>query len=161
MMTSCTCKNRRTNQMRFGRKFHGFMSFVDLLGETHVRDIDGISLPACAHQKVVRLDISMDQFLLVQILQSANQLICYYQTRFEGESMAAVAEQVFQAWSKKFKYQSIVFALGSEPVDFGDSDTASKPFIDLVLLSKISRLDGPMFKLDSHFFIGIRISSLS
>jgi len=67
-----------------------------LLGEPEVDGMDLVRLFAQPDQKVVRLDIAMDEVLGVHILYAIDHLICQHQNRLQGEFPIAETKQILK-----------------------------------------------------------------
>lgn len=71
---------------------------LPVLGEAEVNDVEvvlGVLLPS--DQKVIWLDVTVDDALLVALLYPLHHLQADHATRLEVELVAARLEQVFQA----------------------------------------------------------------
>ena len=67
-----------------------------LLGQTKVDNVDLIPSLANAHQEVVRLDITMDEGLGVDVFDAGDELVGEQQHGLEGELAVAEVEEVFE-----------------------------------------------------------------
>ena len=97
-----------------------------LLGEAKVNHIDLVATLPNAHQEVVRLDVTMDEGLGVDVLDARDQLIREQQDRLQGEFPVAEVEEVLQARSQEVQDHGIVVTLGAEPAYEWDTDTSGK-----------------------------------
>jgi len=66
-----------------------------LLGQTKIDNVDLICLLAKTHQKVVRLDVTMDERLGVDVLDAAEHLFSKHQDRLERKFARTEVEKVF------------------------------------------------------------------
>lgn len=82
----------------------------------NVDDVGGLSSRS-ANKEVVGLDVTVDQILLVDSLDSREHLLRDHHNGLDGESSAAVVEQVFERWAEKVDDQNVVEALLAEVVD--------------------------------------------
>lgn len=92
-----------------------------LLGETEVDDIDLVASLADTHQEVVRLDVTVDERLGVDVLDTRDELVGQEENGLERELPVAEVEEVFQAGSEKIEDHGVVVTLGSKPADEGDA----------------------------------------
>ena len=86
----------------------------------HVNDVRGLSSWA-ADQEVVRFDVTVDQVLFVNSLNSGKHLLCDHDDSLDRESAATVVKQIFQRWAKQIDHKNVVQALLTKVVDIGDS----------------------------------------
>jgi hypothetical protein len=96
------------------------------LGQTEINNIDLITTLANAHEEVVWLNITVDEGLGVNILDTGDELIGKEQNSFQGEFSVAEVEQILQTRSEQIQDHCIVVTLGPEPADKWDADTTSK-----------------------------------
>lgn len=94
------------------------------LSQTKVDDIDLVSAFANAHQEVVGLDITMDEGFGVDVLDTGDELVGQEEDGLEGEFAVAEVEEILQAGTKEVKYHCVVIALGSEPANKRNANTA-------------------------------------
>lgn len=125
-----------------------------LLGQTKVNHVDLVASLADAHQEVVRLNITVDEGLGVDVLNSGNELVGQQEDGLEGEFAVAEVEQVFQTGTKKVENHGVVVTFCSEPANEWDSDTTGKGFVDpsFVFQLRVFGLDGLEF--DGNLFTG-------
>jgi hypothetical protein len=95
-----------------------------LLGQTEINHIDLVAALADAHQEVVRLNITVDEGLGVDILDAGDELIGEEEDGLEGEFAVAEVEEIFEGGTEEIQDHGIVIALGSEPANEGNTDTA-------------------------------------
>ena len=67
------------------------------LGKTEVDDIHLIATLADTHEKIVGLDVTMDERLGVDVLDAGNELVGQEQDRLQRELAVAEIEEVLQA----------------------------------------------------------------
>lgn len=123
-----------------------------LLGQAEVNDIDLVSTLADAHQEVVWLDVTMDEGLGVDVLNTRDELICQEQYRLQGKFPIAEVEEVLQAGTKKVEDHGIIVTLGAEPTDEGNPNTAGKGFVDTGFILELRVLGLDALELDGDFF---------
>ena len=79
------------------------------LGQTEVDDVDGVlRLVVAANQEVVRLDVTMDDALFVNDLDSLDHLHGDVQDCLEVELSSALLEQVFERLSEQVHNHNVV-----------------------------------------------------
>ena len=97
-----------------------------LLGNTEINHVDLVSALSNAHQEVVGLDITVDEGLGVDVLDTRNQLVGQKQDSLEGELPVAEVEQVLQRGAEQVENHGVVVALRSKPANERDTDSASQ-----------------------------------
>ena len=105
-----------------------------LLGQTEIDHVDLVTTLANTHQEVVRLDITVDEGLGVDILDAGDELIGEEQHRLEREFAVAKVEKVLQGGAEQIQDHGIVIALGAEPADERDTDTAGERLVNTGLI---------------------------
>lgn len=97
--------------------------------------------------------------MIVQDLQTTEQLIGQHQHRFEREDAAAVVEQIFQIGAEEVKHQRIVFAFRVVQVNAWDPRAAAQRSIDGDFLTEERRVDGDMLEFDRYLDAGVDMDS--
>jgi hypothetical protein len=123
-----------------------------LLGQTEINDIDLVATLANTHQEVVRLDITVDEGLGVDVLNARDELIGKEEDGLQGELAVAEVEEILQTRAEEIKNHSIVVTLGTEPADKWDTDTTSKGLVDTSLIFELRMLGLYTLELDGDFF---------
>jgi hypothetical protein len=125
-----------------------------LLGQTKINNIDLVATLSNAHKEVVRLDITVNEGLGVDVFDTGDELIGEQQDGLQGELAVAEVEQVLQAGTEKVENHGIVVALGAEPADEGDADTTGQRLVNtsLILELRVLRLDA--LELDGDLLAG-------
>lgn len=125
-----------------------------LLGETEVDNVDLVTPLADAHEEVVRLDITVNEALGVDVLDAADQLVGQEEDGLEGEFAVAEVEEVLEGGAEEVEDHGVVVTLGTEPSDERNADAASEGFVDagLILQLRVLGLDG--LKLDGDLLAG-------
>ena len=78
------------------------------LSETEIDDVDIVTGGFCASdQKVIRLDITMDDPLLVHLLDSLDQLDADQEACLEIEASLASREEVFKGWPEQVHHHHV------------------------------------------------------
>ena len=122
------------------------------LGKPKVNHVDLVASLADPHEKVVWLNVSVDEGLGVDVLDAGDELIGEEEHGLEGELSVAEVEQIFQGGTKEIEDHGIVVTFCAKPTDEGDSNTSSEGFVDsgLIFELRVFGLDG--FELDGNLF---------
>ena len=96
----------------------------------------------------------MDEGLGMDILDTGDELVGEEENGLQGEFAVAEIEQILQAGSEEVEDHSIIVALGSEPADEGDANTASKRLVHAGFILKLGVLGLDALELDSDLFAG-------
>ena len=123
-------------------------------GQTKVDDVDLIAALADAHEKVVRLNVTVDEGLGVDVLDAGDELVGEKQDGLQGELAVAKVEQIFQAGSKQVQDHGVVVALGAEPANEGDPHAASQRLVHASLIFELRVLGLDALELDGNLFAG-------
>jgi hypothetical protein len=123
-----------------------------LLSQTEINNIDLVAALADTHEEVVRLDITVDERLGVNVLDARDELISEEKDGLQGEFSVAEVEEVLQAGSEKIEDHGIVVTLGTEPADKGDTDTTSKGLVDTSFIFELRVLGLDALELDGNLF---------
>ena len=123
-----------------------------LLGQAKVNHIDLVAALANAHEKVVRLDITVDEGLGVDVFNAGDELISEKKNGLQRELAVAEVEKILQAGSEEVEDHSIVVALRSEPADERDTNTSSEGFVNTSLIFELWVLSFDTLKLDGNLF---------
>jgi len=102
-----------------------------LRGEAQVGHIDLIPMLLHTHQTVLWLDVSMDDILGVNILETMEKLVGKYQHRLEGELATTKIEKVLQTRSQKIEHHGLVFAFKQIIVNAWNTGTTRKRSVDI------------------------------
>jgi len=121
-----------------------------LLCKTKVNDVDLVSTLADAHQEVVRLNVAVNERLGVNVLDAGDELIGQEKDGLERELAVAEVEKVLQARAQEIKNHRIVVALGAEPADEGNTDTASEGLVDTGFIFELRVLGLDALELDGN-----------
>jgi hypothetical protein len=70
------------------------------LGQSEIDDIDLVAALADAHEEVIRLDITVDEGLGVDVLDAGDELIGQQKNGLQGELAVAEVEEILQAGPK-------------------------------------------------------------
>jgi len=129
------------------------------LGQTEINHIDLVATLADAHKEVVRLDVTVNERLGVNVFDSRDELIGEEEDRLQGEFAVAEVEQVFQTGSEKVEDHGIVITFGAKPADEGDTNTTSERLIDASFIFELGVLSLDTLELDSNFLAGDDVGS--
>ena len=77
------------------------------LAQTQVDDVDEIRLLPQTYHEVVRLYVSVNEQLGVEVLHSQQHLLSQHANSLQSESAVAVVEQVFQTGTQQFHHHHI------------------------------------------------------
>ena len=72
-----------------------------LLCQAEIDEEQLVAVSADTHEEVVWFDVSVDEVLVVDVLDSADHLVCQHQDCLHGEAARAKVEEVFKRRSKK------------------------------------------------------------
>lgn len=130
-----------------------------LLGQTEVDDVDLVSTLANAHEEVVGLDITVNEGLGVDVLDTRNQLVGEQEDGLERELSVAEVEEVLQTGAKEVEDHGVVVTLGTEPADEGDANTASEGLVDSGLILELGVLGLDALELDGDLLSGDNVGA--
>ena len=123
-----------------------------LLGQTEIDNIDLVATLADTHEEVVRLDITVDEGLGVDVFDAGDELVGQQKNSLQGELAVAEVEEILQTGSEEIKNHSIVVTLGTEPADERDTDTTGEGLVDAGLIFELGVLSLDGLKLDGNLF---------
>ena len=87
------------------------------LGQAKVNDVDAVASRVCpANQKVVWLDVAMDDSLLVDLLDSLDELHCDHEDRLQVEVALALRMQVFKRGAQQIHHHDVKLLVGHRRV---------------------------------------------
>lgn len=121
-----------------------------LLGQTKVNNVDLVTALANTHKEVIRLDITVDEGLGVDVLDAGDELVREEQDGLQRELAVAEVEEILQAGAEEIQDHSIVVALGAEPADKGDADAAGERLVDAGLILELGVLGLDALELDGN-----------
>jgi hypothetical protein len=122
-----------------------------LLSKTEIDHVHLVSTLANAHEEVVGLDITVDERLGMDVLDSGDELIGKKQDRLEGEFPVAEVEKILQTGTEEIQDHGVVVTFRAEPSDEGDTDTAGEGLVDTGLILELRVLGLDRLELDSNF----------
>ena len=96
------------------------------LRQTEVYQEELVAVPSDAHQEVVRLDVAVDEVLVVHVLDPPDHLVGQHEDGLHGEPPGAEVEEVLEAWAKKVHDEHIVIPLLPVPTYVWDPYSSLK-----------------------------------
>jgi hypothetical protein len=120
-----------------------------LLGETEIDNVDLVATLADAHEEIIRLDITVDEGLGVDVLDAGDELIGEQEDGLQRELAVAEVEEIFQGGTEQIEDHGVVVALSAEPAHEGNTNTAGEGLVDTGLILKLRVLSLDTFELDS------------
>ena len=94
------------------------------LRQTEVYQEELVAVPPDAHQEVVRLDVAVDEVLVVHVLDPPDHLVGQHEDGLHGEPPGAEVEEVLKAGAEQVHDQHIVVALLPIPAYVGYPNTS-------------------------------------
>jgi hypothetical protein len=125
-----------------------------LLGQAEIDNVDLVTTLSDAHEEVVRLEITVDEGLGVDVLDTGDELVGQEQDGLQREFAVAEVEQVLQAGTQEIENHGIVVTLGSEPAHERDSDTPGQGLVDTGLIFQLWVLGLDALELDRDLLAG-------
>ena len=107
------------------------------LGQSKVYQEQFVAVSTNPHQKVVWLDVAVDEVLVVDVLDSPDHLIRQHEHSLHGEPPGAEVEEVLEAGSEKVHDQDIVVPLLTIPPDVGDAHSSLQDLVELALVQQL------------------------
>lgn len=111
-----------------------------LLGQPKVDDVDLISTLSDAHQEIVRLDVTMNERLGMDVLDAGNQLIGQQQHRLQGEFAVAKVEKILQTRPEQIENHGVVIALRPKPANKRNADASRERLVDASFIFELRML---------------------
>ena len=121
-----------------------------LLGQSEINYIDLVAALANAHEEVVRLDVTVDERLGVNVLDAGDELVGKQKNRLQRELAVAEVEEIFEGGAEQIENHGVVITLGTKPTHEGNTDTAGERLVDASLILKLGMLGLNAFELDSN-----------
>ncbi len=106
-------------------------------GKAQVNHENGGTVLVESEEKILWLDVSMDELFLMQVPQPLNELNTNHNYGFEMEFFIALLEQFFEAGSEQVHNHNMVAVEGAVKIESGDADGSG---VDLV--SEVSKKFG-------------------
>lgn len=121
-----------------------------LLGQTEIDHVDLVATLADTHEEVVRLDVTVDEGLGVDVLDAGDELISEEQDRLQRKLAVAEVEEILEGGAEQIEDHGVIVALGAEPAHERNADTAGKRLVDASLILKLRVLSLDTLKLNSN-----------
>ena len=128
--------------------------------ETQVGHIQHVSLLPRTHQTVLRLDVSMDDIMSMDVLQTTKELVDEHQDCFERKLAAAEVEEVFQTWTQQVKNHRVILAFMRVGVDPGNTDATRKRSVDVSFTFEERGVDRNVFEFYGYLVTRVDIGCL-
>jgi hypothetical protein len=125
-----------------------------LLGQTEIDHVDLVAALADAHEEIVRLDITVDEGLGVDVLNAGNELVGEEKHSLQGELAVAEVEEILQGRAEQVQDHGVVVALSTEPAHEWDTDTASEGLVDASFIFELRMLGLDALELDGDLLTG-------
>merc|ERR1712166_500181 len=109
---------------------------------------------ANADQKVIRLDISVQEMARVNEFDSLKHLISQHEDGLQGELAFAVVEQVFERGAQQVNNHDVVVSLNAEPVHIRHTNSTLQDTVELGLVEQLRMLGADGFQLDGNLLVG-------
>jgi hypothetical protein len=122
------------------------------LSQTKIDDVDLVATLSDAHKEVIRLYITMDEGLGVDVFDPGDELIGKEENSLQRELAVAKVEEIFQTGPKQVQDHGIVVALSSKPANEGNPDTPSQRFVDASLIFELRMFGLDGFEFDGNLF---------
>lgn len=136
------------------------LGITEFCGETQIRHINLISMLPHTQQEVLRLDVTMDDALGMDVFETVKELIGEHQHGLEREFAAAVVEKIFQTRPQEIEHHRVVFTFGLIRVDSWNTGTTGKGSIDVDFAFEERGIDEYVFEFDGDFITSIDVDSL-
>jgi len=108
-----------------------------LLGQSEVDEEQLVTVTADSHEEVVWFNVSVDEVFVVDILDSADHLICKHEDSLHGESSRAEVEEILETGPEKIHDEDIVVPLLAVPPDVGDAHPSLQDFVQFALVQQL------------------------
>merc|ERR550532_767921 len=101
-----------------------------LFCQAKVDDVHHVCLLSKTNEEVVRLDVTVDEVLGMQVFNAIDHLVCKHDHSLEAEFAIAEAKQIFKGRAQKVNDHHVVIALYSVPMQVGHSNATCKDFVE-------------------------------
>lgn len=125
-----------------------------LLGQTKVNNIDLVSTLADAHEKVVGLDVTVDEGLGVDVLDAGDELVGQKEDGLQRKFAVAEVEEILERRAEEIEDHGVIVTLSAEPADEGDTDTTGERLVNAGFIFELRVLGLDTFKLDGNLLTG-------
>mmetsp|Transcript_28639 Transcript_28639/g.58257 ORF Transcript_28639/g.58257 Transcript_28639/m.58257 type:complete len:205 (+) Transcript_28639:571-1185(+) len=125
-----------------------------LLRKAEIDDVDLVCLLAQAHEKVVWLDVAVNETLRVDEFDAAQHLLREHKNSFQAKLSRAKIEKILQARSQQVDHHHIVVALHTIPANVWQPNSSLQDLEYFGFVKKLGMLAFHALKLDGHLFSG-------
>lgn len=137
----------------------------EFVGQTKVDNKNLVFVLVPAHQKIVRLDVSMNDSSRVDVLDDVENLVSQDQSGFQGEFSGTSVEHIFQRGSHKVHHHDICFVFLPCIVDPWNpfcegNDVIMKIGVDFSLVKELRVPRVGDLSFDGHLAVGFHIYSV-
>ena len=108
-----------------------------LFGQTEVDQEDFVAVAPDAHEKVVGLDVAMDEVLVVHELNATYHLIGEHKYCLHSKTARAKVEKVLERRPEQVHDQYVVVLLLAEPAYVRNADAALQDLVQLALVEQL------------------------
>ena len=105
--------------------------------ESEVYSVDYVCLLSNANQKIVRLDVSVNEVFAVHELDAIKQLESDHDDGFQRELVVAELKEDLERRAEDLDDHAVVIVLDTKPVQFRVSCTSLKYFVELRLVFEL------------------------
>ena len=123
-----------------------------------VNQVNPIATPSEAHQEVVWFDISMNNVLAMDMLETTDELIGNHQYGFQRERAAAETQKIGQTWPKQFRHHVMIFLIFTVRIDTRNAYTAGEFLNSHDFRIEAWIIDCEGFEFDRNLSIGLEIN---
>ena len=124
-----------------------------LFGEAEINEEHFVAVAPDAHQKVVGLDVPMDEVLVVDEFDARNHLIGEHEYGLHGKAARAKVEQVLQTGPEQVHHEYVVVLLLAVPAYVRYTHASLQYFVQFAFVQKlrVARFYG--LELDGDFLL--------
>jgi len=108
-----------------------------LLGQSEVDEEQLVTVTADSHEEVVWFNVPVDEVFIVDILDSADHLICKHEDSLHGKSSRAEVEEILETGSEQIHDEDVVVPLLAVPPDVRDPHAALQDFVQFALVQEL------------------------
>jgi len=121
-----------------------------LLGQAEVDEEQLVTVTADSHEEVVWFNVSVDEVFIMDILDSADHLICKHEDSLHGKSSGAEVEEILETGPEQIHDEDIVVPLLAVPPDVRDAHPALQDFVQFALIQQLGVPGLHALQLDCH-----------
>ena len=131
---------------------------IKLVNYAEVNQINPIITFFEAHQEIVWFDISMNNVLAMNMLETTDELIDNHQHGFQRERAAAETQKIGQTWPKQFRHHVIIFPIFTVRINARNADTTGEFLNSHDFRIETWIIDCEKFEFDRNLSIGLEIN---